>query len=451
MSEVNYYLTQYDIMLEDINMVTLNLIIAIMYYRITSGHELTEASHVHYHDSVSVHAANDLLNSLEEKLGCTFSFVEREEVYVHISCSRMMDPGKLNFGTVDIFFEKEIINLADSYIEHIRKTYGIDFSDNEDFYITLLQYLRYLSLPVHYFNDVQLRTDVIRSGLLIELEIAFSFQKMSLDFYGNYLDYTELLYLSFCISGAMAYKRRTDPKLKTVILCHLNLSASWDLKHQILSKFRDYIDLVSLLPVYIKDNYDFTKTDLVITTANKEITDEPNCDTILISPSFSNADQERLENYIVKNQINRLYDDSLPSLKKLFQEAFWHERIEAENPFSVIELLANDFIDNGYVSTNYLTSLLQRESTLTFAFQPSIVGLYSLTPSSRTCLSIATLEHRVKWNSYKIRTAIMAAIRPEDTTIIFRLINELYYAGFNPNDCRFMKKKNELMEFLGLL
>ena len=31
MSEVNYYMGRYNIMLEDINLVTLNLIIAIMY------------------------------------------------------------------------------------------------------------------------------------------------------------------------------------------------------------------------------------------------------------------------------------------------------------------------------------------------------------------------------------------------------------------------------------
>ena len=61
----------------------------------------------------------------------------------------------------------------------------------------------------------------------------------------------------------------------------------------------------------IKDSYDFSQVDLVITTANKEITDEPDCDTILISPTFSNADQERLEKYIIKKQIDRLYSKSL--------------------------------------------------------------------------------------------------------------------------------------------
>lgn len=224
----------------------------------------------------------------------------------------------------------------------------------------------------------------------------------------------------------------------------MNLSSSWDLKHRILSKFKDYIDLSALLPVYVKDNYDFTKVDLIITTANKEITREPNCKTLLITPFLTQADQEKLENHIVKTQINRLYNTSLPSIQELFQEAFWHEKVVADDRFSVIEMLAKDFISRGYVSGNYLADILRRESILTFAFQPSIVLMYSLEPSTKTCLSIATLDHRIKWNSYKIRTVIMAAIRPEDITIVFRLINELYYEGFSPDETRFLKPGKNL-------
>ena len=120
-------------------------------------------------------------------------------------------------------------------------------------------------------------------------------------------------------------------------MCQLNLSSSWDLKHRILSKFKDYIDLSALLPVYVKDNYDFTKVDLIITTANKEITREPNCKTLLITPFLTQADQEKLENHIVKTQIK-------PSLQYLsafypgvFQEAFWHEKVVADDRFSVMK------------------------------------------------------------------------------------------------------------------
>jgi lichenan operon transcriptional antiterminator len=447
MKEINYYLQQYGIVMEDINVVFLNVAVAIMYYRITSGHTLDTENSVAIQDSISIHAVNDLLDSLEKKLSCTFPLVERQEIYMHVSLGRLLDASKLNFATVDTYFAPNIISFANDYINKIFEVFQIDFSDNEDFYITLLQYLRYLALPIHYLNDVQTLTETSRSNLLIEFEIAFLIQPLALAHIGSYLNQTELMYLAFCISGALEYANRTSPKLKTVIMCHLNLPASWQLKQKLLSYFNDYIDLTALLPVYIKDNYDFSKIDLIITTANKAITTEPNCETMLISPFFTAVDHAKLEKYILRKQINGLYSSNLPSIHDLFEHAFWHQGIQTDNLFSVIELLSTDFIKHGYVSLDYMQDILKKEEIMSFAFQPSIVLMYSLSPSTQTCLSIATLEHRIKWNSYKIRTIIMAAIRPEDATLIFHLINELYYNGYDLDDTRFLKTKEEIMNF----
>lgn len=445
--EVNFYMTKYNIMMEDINMVTLDLAIAIMYYRVTSGHELTNVISHTYCDATAVHAVNELLDSLETRLDCRFSSIEREDIHLLVSCGRLLDASLLNFASVSNFFKPSIIQLTDSYIEYIKENYQIDLSKDEDFYITILQYFRYLSLPLHYFNRIDTHFDVARTKFLIEFEIAFAFQPFALEYYGFYLDYTEILYLAFCISGAMAYMKQASPKLKTVIMCHLNLPSSWELKHQISSRFGDYIDIIALLPVYIKDSYDFSKVDLVVTTANKEITKSPNCKTLLISPFLTYKDQENLERLIQQEQLQHLYTPSLPSLHNLLEQAFWHERVANEDYFSVFELLANDFIQNGYVDSSYLTEVFRRESIFTFAFQPSVVLVYSTVPSTRTCLSIATYEHRIRWNTYKIRTVVMAAIRPEDKTLIFKLINELYSDQINPNDSRFIKTKEEFIDF----
>lgn len=447
MREVNYYMDEYHIIMEDINMVILNLMIAIAYYRIINGHELTSPCEPECPDKEIILATDALLDSLQQKLGCNFSYIERKEICIHIYCSRLINAQLLNFQSVKQYFDTAIIHLADSYIQNINDTYGIDFSEDEDFYITLLQYLRYLSLPLHNFNKVPTNTDVARSKFLIEFEIAFHFQPLALDYYRNYLNYDELIYLAFCISGALAYKSRISPKLKTIVMCQLNLPSSWDLKHQILNKFSDYINLHALLPVYYKDNYDFSDIDLIITTANKNITHSSNCTTLLISPFFTLQDQSAISAHIAQTQINRLYRDNLPPLSELFENAYWHECIDESDYFPLIEMLSNDFIKNGYVKQDYLRDVLMRESILSFAFQPSIVLMYSLSPSTETRLSIATLNHRIKRNSYKIRTVIMACFKPEDITLVFRLINELYYGNFNPEDTRFLKTKAELLDF----
>ena len=304
-----------------------------------------------------------------------------------------------------------------------------------------------MSLPVHYFNDVNVPYDAARNHMMIAFELAFLIQPLAVEYYGNYLDYTELLFLAFCISGALSCYNRTSPKLKAVIMSHLNLSSIWDLKQKVLSKFQDYISITALLPVYVKDSYDFSKIDLVITTINKEITNAKNCETIRISPFLTVSDESEMESYIAKLQIQRLCSPSLPSLHSLFHEAFWHENLESEDYLEVVERLARDFISSGYVTYDYITQLLQREAILTFASNPSIVFMYSLIPSTRTCLSIATMKHRLRRNGYKIRTVIMMAIRPEDTTIVFRMLNYLYGNRFQIEDTKFLKTKEELLTY----
>jgi len=447
MGEINCFLKKYGILMEDINRVILNLMVAIMYYRITSGHTLEAEDSVVVLDTASIRAVDDLLNSLEKKLSCIFPSVERQEIYLHVSRSRIIEASKLSFATVNDYFDADTITFVDQYIKKIHDTFQLDLSDNEDFRMALLQYLRYLSLPIHYLNDVQTSSEISRSNLLIEFEIAFLIQPLALAHNGSYLNQTELLYLAFCISGALEYANRTSPKLKAVIMCHLNLPASWHLKQKLLSSFNNYIDLIALLPVYIKDNYDFSKIDLIIATANKTITTEPNCHTMIISPFFTAVDYTNLKNYIYRKRIDRLYRSDMPSIHDLFQQAFWHEQIPTDDLPAIIELLSADFIKRGYVSSDYTQRILERENMMSFAFQPSIALMYSLLPSTKTCLSIATLEHRIKWNSYKIRIIIMAAIRPEDATLIFHLINMLYNNGYDLNDTRFLKTKEEIIDF----
>ncbi len=449
MTEVTSFMQQYNILMDDINIVILNLAISIMYYRITTGHELMSPLSHSYMDATAIHAGAELMDSLEGKLDCSFSEIERNDIYQHISCSRLLDANSLNFATVDKYFDHSIIRLADEYILKVYETFHMDFSNDEDFYITFLQYLRYLSLPIHHFNHLQAQTDSILSNLRITFEIAFLIQPQALNYFGNYLNYTELLYLSFCVSSALEYLKRTSPKIKTIIMCHLNVPCAQNLKQKLLSKFKGYLDLYALLPIFVKDSYDFNKIDLVISTANKEITRESSCKTIIISPFFTPDDQRHIDQYIVSRQMNQFHASPLPSTRKLFADGFWHECIDAENYLSIIELLANDFISRGYVSPEYLPNILQRESLMTFALQPGIVLMYSLIPSTLTRVAVATLNHRVKWNSYKIRTIIMVAVRPEDTTLIFKLIQELYDNNLNPESARFFKTKEEILDFFG--
>ena len=68
-------------------------------------------------------------------------------------------------------------------------------------------------------------------------------------------------------------------------------------------------------------------------------------------------------------------------------------------------------------------------------------------PAKQTHISITTLNHRIKCNDQKIRMLIVLALSKEDTGLLYKFQNELYYTDWDPNASRFFKTKIEFMSF----
>ena len=448
MDEVPLHLSRYKIAMEDPSLVSLNLSIAIMYHRVVSGHPLPSTPPLPKPDTQANFATNSQVDALEGQLHCCFSHEERDDIYQRIASGHLPDISKMDFSELSKYFGPITLNLADAYLKKIKKVFNLDFTGDRDFYITLLAYLQYLQTPIHIFNK-QGNPNIAKKNLLKEMEIAYLFQDLALEYLGYYINQTELLYLAHCISGALEFLYETHPesKLKTVICCHMNLSTAWALKRKVLGAFDKYLDIVSLLPINAKSAYDFNNIDLILSTVRKPITNHSETDIIQISHFLTPRDYLTLSAYIQEKQIVQLCSSNETSLKDLLEHAFWHEKELLSDHFSIIEYMASDFIQNRLVTSQYLSDILRRESIATCAIGPGILFLHSLVPSKETKLSVVTLDHRIVWNSHKVRIIIMAAFRPDDATSLFRLLHTFYDDSLNIEELQMLKTKKEILDF----
>ena len=420
-------LAEYHFQIEDSNLVTLNLSLAIMYYRVLSGHVLPKTP-VKDHTEIKIdQLCSDIFREIESLFSCSFPVQEKESIYLHLCNCHLLDAGKLNFQTISQYFEPELIQMTDCYLQRIMDTFHIDFSRDEDFYITLIQYLRYLKTPGHILN-AQGNANLLRRNLLTESEIAYLIQPLAIQYLGYYLNEKELLYLALCITGALEGYWVTHPenRIRTVICCHLNLTAIWAIKRKVLGAFGNYIHITALLPVNARSAFDFQNTDLVLTTVKKKITDDPGIQILHISPDMTPQDYGNLQQLVSDTCLKFLFRDQTKALPDLLKNAYWHENLQVTGQFPMIEYLARDFIEDQLVSSDYLEDLLRRESTYTYGFQPGALFLYSLAPAKETRLSVATLKHRILWNSNKIRVILMACFAPGEETLLLKLLHEIY-------------------------
>ncbi len=415
------YLNRHGILMEDANMVGLDLACTIMYRRITSGHILPKAAAAVREDAAADRAAEELLNGLEDKLKFTIPPQERDRIYLLIASGHMMDSRKLSFDTVKNEFTSDAIGIADDYIKAIREVYGLDFSNDEDFYITLLQDIRYLLDPVHHLIS-QNRPEQVKQHLLIETELAWLLEDIWSKREGTHLSEWELLHIAHCTSGALEYFLHHHPECKprTVIFCHQHMSIAWAIKRRILGAFDNYLNVTDLLPVNAKSGYDFSNTDLILSTVHKPITDHPGTDVVEISPYVTPSDIRSIETYIQETMILSFYPQ-MPSVKELFDNAIWKEDCEFSSVFSAIESLSKELVESGVVDPEYTTQLLHRESLCSNAIHSGALFQFALTPARRSQLSVAILKHRMNWENCRIRVIFTAAFRPEDRPLIFRI------------------------------
>ena len=505
MNELPRHLVRHGIFMEDPSLVSLNLALAIMYHRVTSGHPLPEAALPPRNNPAISLATDELFAALEEKLGCVFAPQEQADIYDRIAAGCLPDimyaetsgaspvshsPGRSEHDSNDTpdlnspvrtehddsgahalnslprgedsgsgakissvptqasRFPALTRELADVYLDKIRETFGIDFSGDDEFYLTLLSYLRYLQIPERIFNN-QGNHDIARENLLTEYEIAWLFQDLALQYLGSYVTETELLYLAHCISGALEFLPDTHPeyKLNAVICCHLNMPAAWALKRRVLAAFGKYLTVTAILPVNTKSAYDFSNVDLILSTVRKKITDNPTTDTIRVDPFLTAKDHMALSAHIQNMRVRRLCHISGFSLEELLRGAFWHEKEKPGDRFGVIETLTADFLNEGIIPPEYVQDLLRRESISTFAIRPGLLFMHSLVPASQTRLAIMTFDHRIIWNSHKIRTIILGAFRPQDATLLFCLTHIFNDASLDIDTLKMLKEKEQIIRF----
>ena len=445
--KVPEFIQDHNIHMDDPPLIALELTIAIMYYRIQTGHTLSPSVSLIKENTSIYLICNELFALLESYCKCSFSAAEQDYIYSFLLSVHLPKGKPINRENASSYFGPITLETADAYIDELKRTFLIDFSNDRDFYATLVMFLRELQTGKCIFTHQQ-NIYHIKSRLLGECEFAYLFQKFAISYMGRMLNEIEFANLSILFSGALDYYQALHPeaKLRTVLCCHENFASSWALKRRLLSRYHDYIDIVNLLPIHSKDTYDFSDIDLILTTISKKTGSFPEYKKLFVDPT-PRTDLSYLSIPIQMHSMRKICYLPDFSPDQLFASAYWHEKENFSQIFPVIEKLASDFIQDGIAEEKHLMDILSRETHFSFVVKPGIVFLTSHIPAAQTRLSFMTLDHRIMWNNYKVRIIVMGLFRKEDILMLFYLKILFYSPDLDMNVLKRLKTREEVTRF----
>ena len=446
MEEVPALLHKYHILMEEPALIYLDLTVAIMCQRVHGGHTLSGLPVRPKEDRGAYRACLELFDILEGQYGCAFPEAEKEFIYERIASGRMPDVFRINIQTLPEYIDPRTRQITDRYLEKIRAVFGIDFFDDEDFTITLCLYIRDLQNKF-YICNTQDNPARVKENLLTEFEIAILFQSIAEEYLGHSLPEIHLINLAHCISGGLELLFCTHPeyKLRTVLCTHRNMVTAWSAKRKILGAFNNYLDITDLIPVSKAQDFDFSRTDLVLTTLKTEQTHGLTAVTLPVHHFITEADRGRISAFIDAKRIERFCPSPASTPRELLRNAFWHERSALKTKDGIVKTLADDLADGILPADRLLADLREREAVTSFVTGPGVAFLHSLIPAERTKLSAMTLDHRITWNNFKIRLIILGVFRQEELPLLFQLKHLFHH--LDRDAMRFLKAKEDICSF----
>lgn len=201
-------------------------------------------------------------------------------------------------------------------------------------------------------------------------------------------------------------------KKKAVIVCHLGVGMSHLLEAKIEQQYHD-IDIIGCIGK--SELMDFTKkqpVDFMISTLPLE---KAEIDHVVLSPLFDQNDKEKLSRFVEefgKNKTER-HAQKVPSY--FLHENLVHFQLQKAHRYEVVEFLAKDLYQKGFVTKEYILSAMNRERASATAIGSGIAiphGDSSFVKKS--AIAIATMREPLDWATEKISLVFMLAITKEN-------------------------------------
>lgn len=449
--QVPTILNEYGVCLEDPNLIFLILALTIMYQRIRSGHVLTDVEYKVVKNARIKAAVKMLFLRLEEYFKMEIPSCEKQNIYNYLSSWHYYSVDHLNFDNITDNFYAETIHLTYEYIERLRHIYQINLALDQDLFFTLLFFIQNIIEDTSFYFD-QDHKNLELEALTTEFELAEVIQPIIYDAKQKYLSFTELLQLAKIINGGIKYLYITHPekKIRIALSGHLNTPSLWNLKRQVLELFGNYVDITVLLPIYMLNFYDLSKTDLLLTTAHKEFANNHCTNIIKINSTLNEEDKHHILSYISSHVIKTLCTSPRFSLRELLSNAIWHENVTFTSWEKYLNKLFDELKEKNIMEQKQIADLLRKEKEYPPVVTSGIHFIHSVIPCKETRLSITTFSTSVNVHGFHVHTAVIGAFEAQDLSLVIPLNYTFYQNSENRKNAAFHFSREEFIDFFSL-
>jgi activator of the mannose operon (transcriptional antiterminator) len=348
----------------------------------------------------------------------------------------------------------EISFLVQRIVSRISMIVHVDFAQDQELFLGLQVHLQStmnrikhgLSVTNPILDEIKRMFPYLFDTIMNEL---FQLNKEI----GTQIPEEEAAYLTLHFQASVErLQKKSGQNKRVIIVCPMGIGASVLLRTKLERKFHslDIIDTVSSKNIqqYLQQKIDFIISTVPISN--------PPVPVIVVTPLLSAEEENRLQSFIEGHndeKADRTGKDSFPQLQALLNENLILLNLDFEHRFEVIEALAAELTQEGYVEKACIESAVIRERHSSTSIGGGIAiphGDPSLIKNS--VIAVGVLKKPLLWGKEYVSLVLFLATKQgeyRNTKELFKEIGQLCDQPLTVNTLTKQKTAKDFMHSLG--
>lgn len=344
--------------------------------------------------------AQNIARFLENAFSVRLSREETGYIAVHLAGKRMIGSMKHSGNLV---IDDEIYTIVNQMLDVIYENYNIDFHDDLELLMFLAAHMVPFSVRMQYgMNLKNPLLQEIKSHYSMAYMIAVTACEILEKHFQKHISDDEIGYFALPISLAMERNQTEIAKKNIVVVCSTGRGSAQLLVHRLKSEFGKYLDQIDICDVIELKNFDFAKTDYVITTV--PIPFSVNRPILQIKLFLENADV---------NALHSLFLESRNSIvRKYFHPELFIGELEAYNKQEVITAMVDQIQSKKEIPDDFLDAVFEREQMAVTEFGNMVAIPHpnrALTDETFVC--VAVLKTPIYWEQQKVQFVLLLSLQ----------------------------------------
>lgn len=324
---------------------------------------------------------------------------------------------KFELGVEKIFIKSYINRLINLMEENV----GVKFSEDkllkENLYSHFSRtYLRltkniYLNNPL--VNNIKKLYPFIFSVLFEVIETLHKESNIT-------LSEDEIAFLTIHFQSSI--ERNEEEQFRVVIACYYGLGVS-NLLEAKISKLNKQINVIDIIKLEEVNEYDFSNTDLLVTTNEIDKSKIMNdINVLIVTPLFSKEDENKFKYYMNEKRNPISINNKLDNINIIVET----DKGNYNNTLSIFKRVNEILENNKAIENEYIDSVLEREK-----FSSTYIGNGIAIPHGnpekvlKSHIIIFKCKKDIKWKQYNVNLVFFLAISKKDLEVAKSFIQSI--------------------------